>query len=416
MTPLPLPPLAVSLVLAFVLRALWALLIPVDPVSDSAAYSIFATNITEHGVYGFSPDQPGAYWAVGTAAIYAGAYMLFGTGSAFGVVAVNLLSALVVVWLLHDLGRRWFGETEGRIAALLFALWPMAIQFTTILASEIHFMALTLAALACWERAGRSAGGIVFLLLSGLFFAGTTYVRPVALLIPAALALAVVLRAPRAAPGAILKAVVTTALIFALVAPWSARNERVFGEPVFMSTNFWPNFWMGNHPGTDGEYARLPAETGDMTEIERAEHMKALALTDLRADPAGFVWRTVWKAVKLHERETIGVVWNEGGIAALVGGLGVTALKLVSTAWWYAVLIAALAGIVVLARRQGAWTTLICTPVWIWGYFTGVHAVIVVGDRYHMPAIPLIAVLAAVALSTLVTRVSERRGKQQSHA
>jgi len=408
MTALRLPTLAASLVLALVLRVLWALLIPVDPVSDPAAYATFATNIVEHGVYGFRPDTPGAYWAVGTAAIYAGTYMVFGVGSAFGVVAVNLVSALVVVWLLHDLGRRWFGEAEGRIAALLFAVWPMAIQFTTILASEVHFMALTLAALACWERAERSAAGIALLLLSGAFFAGATYVRPIALLIPAALALAVLLRAPRAAPGAILKAAVTTALIFALVAPWSARNERVFGEPVFMSTNFWPNFWMGNHAGTDGEYLPLPAETQGMSEIERSEHMKTLALADLRADPAGLVWRTLWKAVKLHERETIGVAWNEAGIAALLGGMGVMALKLLSTAWWYAVLIAALAGTVVLARRQGIGATLLCTPVWLWGYFTGVHAVIVVGDRYHMPAIPMIALLAAVALSAVLQRRSER--------
>jgi 4-amino-4-deoxy-L-arabinose transferase-like glycosyltransferase len=416
MTPLPLPPLALPLGIALVLRGVWALLIPVDPISDSAAYATFATNIVEHGVYGFSPDTPGAYWAVGTAAIYAGAYMLFGTGSALGVVAVNLLSSLVVVWLLYDLGRRWFGEAEGRIAALLFALWPMAIQFTTILASEIHFMALTLAALASWDRAGRSAGGIAFLLLSGALFAGATYVRPIALLIPAALAIAVLLRAPRAVPGAILKAAVVTALIFALVAPWSARNERVLGEPVFMSTNFWPNFWMGNHAGTNGGYMPLPPDTEGMTETERSDHMKALALLDLRANPAGFVWRTAWKAMRLHERETIGVVWNEDGIATLVGGVGVMALKLLSTAWWYVMLIAALAGIVLLLRRQGIWATLLCTPVWLWGYFTGVHAVIVVGDRYHMPAIPMIALLAAVALAALARRASDRRRDHHRHA
>jgi uncharacterized membrane protein len=120
--------------------------------------------------------------------------------------------------------------------------------------------------------------------------------------------------------------------------------------------------------------------------------------------------------VKLHERETIGVVWNEAGIVALLGGVGVTALKLLSTAWWYAVLIAALAGIAVLVRRQGIWTTLLCTPVWLWGYFTGVHAVIVVGDRYHMPAIPMIALLAAVALSAFASRASERGGEQHGHA
>lgn len=403
-----------TLCLALALRLAWAFLIPIDPVSDSAAYATFATNIVEHGVYGFVPEEPGAYWAVGTAAIYAGAYAIFGTGSAIGVVFVNMLSSIAVVWLLHHLGRRWFGEAEGRMAALLFAVWPMAIQFTTILASELHFMALTLAALACWDRAGRSFGGVAFVVLSGAFFAGATYVRPIALLIPAALAVATLLHSLKAAPGAVLKAALVTAVIFALVAPWSARNERVLGKPVFISTNFWPNFWMGNHLGTGGGYTELPAETKAMTEIERSEHMKELAVAELYADPAAFLWRTVWKSLKLHERETIGVVWNEAGIKKLVGDQGVTALKLLSTMWWYGVLLLAIAGVVLLVRGQGFVTTLLSPAVWLWGYFTGVHAVIVIGDRYHMPAIPMISLLAAVALVAFGRRSLGSGGKQQT--
>lgn len=402
MTRLPLPTLPVTLILALALRLVWALFIAVDPVSDSQAYHIFATNIAEHGVYGFTPDEPGAYWAVGPAAIYAGAYLVFGSGSALGVVFVNLLSSLVAVWLLHDLGRRWLGEAEGRIAALLFALWPLTIQFTTVLASELHFIALTLAALTCWDRVRGTLGGLGWLLLAGVFFGAATYIRPIALLMPAALALAAVLQAPRTFLPMVAKAVVATALIFAVVAPWSARNERVFGTAVFMSTNFWPNFWMGNHSGTNGGYMPLPPETRGMSEIERSEHLKSLSIAELRDNPLGFVWRTTWKSVRLHERETIGVAWNERSLVARIGGTGTTAVKTVSTAWWYAMLIAALGGIVVLARRKGWWEALLSTPVWLWLYFTGVHAVIVIGDRYHMPAIPMIAILAAMGIVAAV--------------
>jgi 4-amino-4-deoxy-L-arabinose transferase-like glycosyltransferase len=385
------------------MRLVWAFIIPVDPVSNSAAYETFATNIAVHGVYGFEPDTPGAYWAVGPAAIYAAAYLVFGTGSAVGVVTVNLISAMVVVWLLHDIGRRWFGETEGRIAALLFALWPVAIQFTTVLASEIHFMALTLAGLAAWDRV-QGGKALLWIVAAGIAFGAATYVRPIALLVPAALAMAAVLRAPRTALPQVVKAAVATALIFAVVAPWSARNERVLGEPVFMSTNFWPNFWMGNHPGTQGHYVELPAEVAEMGEIERSDYLKDVSIAYLREDPAGFVWRTIWKAVLLHERETIGVAWNNDAIVALSGSLGATALKALSTGYWYAALLAALAGMVVLVRDRGGWAALLAEPVWLWLYFTAVHAVIVVGDRYHMPAIPMIALLAAVALARLGAR------------
>ena len=394
--------LPVLLGLALALRLGWAALVPVEPVSDSAAYDTFARNIAFHGVYGFTPDEPGAYWAVGTAAIYAGAYLILGA-NALSVVLVNLLSSLVAVWGLWDIGRRWFGEAEGRIAALLFACWPMAIQFTTVLASELHFIALTMLGLMAWDRARdpRSGGFWVWTLAAGLAFAGATYVRPIALLVPAALALAALLHAPRRSVGDILKAAVVTALVFLSVSPWSARNERLFGEPVFMSTNFWPNFWMGNHPGTNGEYSPLPEETGSLSETGRSDYMRELALEHLRADPLGFVTRTVRKSVLLHQRETIGVAWNAAGVRALAGETGATMLKLVSTLWWYAMLAAALAGAVLLVRRRGLRGALFAPPVWLWLYFTAIHAVIVVGDRYHMPAIPMIALLAAVTFGSV---------------
>ncbi|MEO1606444.1 MAG: glycosyltransferase family 39 protein [Pseudomonadota bacterium] len=397
--------LPVLLILALALRLVWAALIPVDPVSDANAYHTFAQNIAFHGVYGFSPEVPGAYWAVGAAAIYAGAYMLFGA-TGFAVVLVNLISSLVAIWGLWDLGRRWYGETAGRIAALLFALWPMTIQFTTVLASELHFIALTLLGLMAWDRARTPTGGAfwVYTLLGGLALAAATYIRPIALLIPAALAFAILVSRPKESLGPLLKAAVITALIFACVAPWSARNERVLGERVFMSTNFWANFWMGNHPGTNGEYAPLPPEQAGLSEIARSEMMREISLGHLRDDPAGFIWRTIWKSFRLHQRETIGVTWNEGGLTALVGDTGATLIKLGSTAWWYAVLAAGLAGVLVLWRRRGVWLTLLAPPVWLWLYFTGVHAVIVVGDRYHMPAIPMIALLAGLALSQFLER------------
>lgn len=401
-------PIVGGLLLGALLRVVWMLLIPVDPVSDAAAYQTFATNIVLHGVYGWTPDQPGAYWAVGPSAIYAAGYLLFGVDNPLAVLVPNMVSSLAIIWLLYDLGSRWFDARTGLVAAGLFAIWPMAIQFTTVLASEVHFMALTLAALAAWERSGLGLRGLAWLGLSGLMFAAATYVRPIALLIPAALAMATLIRTLRLPWGDLAKAALTTALIFAAVAPWSARNERIFNEPVFMSTNFWANFWMGNNPETDGSYMPLPDAVNGMSEIERSDYLKAVSVAYLQEAPGDFVLRTLWKTLRLHERETIGVGWNEVALRDLVGPTGVTLAKLVSTGFWYLMLACALAGMVLLARRDLGWRVIVSPAVWLWLYFTGLHAVIVVGDRYHMPAIPLIALLAAVTLARLTTPAPER--------
>lgn len=394
------PSLLAILALGFALRLIWALLIPVEPISDAAAYQTFATNLVNHGVYGFTPEKPGAYWAVGTAALYAGVYLVFGVGSNLGVVLVNLISGMVVIWAVHQVGRLWFNARVAGWAALAIALWPLLIQYTTVLASELHFIALCLLGLVGWAEAHRRKGlqGWLWLLAGALAFAAATYMRPIALLVPAALAIAALLSAPRQAIWPILRAGLVTALIFAAVAPWSARNERVFGEPVFMSTNFWANFWMGNTPQGVGEYHPLPPETKGMTEIERAHYMKELALADIRTDPASAVWRVLKKSVRLYQRETIGVGWNGAALRRLGGDNLVTGLKVVSTGYFYVVLAMALGGLWFVMRNQGWWQGLLSPTVWLWLYFTAIHAVIVVGDRYHMPAIPFIALLAGFAL------------------
>ena len=50
------------------------------------------------------------------------------------------------------------------------------------------------------------------------------------------------------------------------------------------------------------------------------------------------------------------------------------------------------------ARREGLWAALTHPALAVWAYFTAVHAVIVIQDRYHLPATPMIASFAAVAL------------------
>lgn len=393
------PNILLTLMIALAVRLAWAAMIDVNPVSDSYAYNSFATNLVEHGVFGLDPDKPSAFWAVGTPAIYAGAYLLFGING-FAVVFVNLISSVLAIWFTYAVGRLYFNETTGRMAALLLALWPVTIQFTTVIASEIHFMAAMMAALYFWEKARFGPRSFwAYIALSGLCFAAATFIRPVAQLIPIVLLILAVLRMDRPLWHQLLKTGVVIALIFAAIAPWSARNERVFGTPVSISTNFGPNFWMGNHPGTEGGYAPLPAWTDEMGEVERADALKEEAFAYVRDEPWAFVTRTIWKAFKLHDRETIGVAWNSEEIRDLVGISGETVLKLVSSLYWYATIALTLAAVFVLGRKGYGYQGLLAPPAILILYLVAVHAVIVIADRYHMPQIPLMALMAAAFLT-----------------
>lgn len=402
------PPMLWGIVaLGAVLRIAWALYMPVNPVSDSMAYHTFATNIAEHGVYGWQPDNPGAYWPVGTSAIIAAIYMLFGPG--FGpVVVFNILVGTAVIVQIFWLARHWFDTTAGLFAALIIAVWPSLVMYVSILASEVIFIFLVLGGLIAFERKWRSIW--IGILLAGLIWTAAAYVRPVALLVPLVFGAARLLRGRESLLPLLLRVGVIYVMMMALIAPWSARNEAVFGERVMISTNFGPVFWMGNNPDTTGAYQSLPEWTRQVSETERASRLKAEAFDYVAAEPGAFVLRTVQKFAQMHARETIAVAWNAQGIVERVGTTGREIFKAVTSGYWFGVLIAAVFGLWLLWRSSGLWQMMIHPAFLGWMYFTWVHAIIIQGDRYHFPAIPFVAVLAALALAAW--RARRQRGAE----
>ncbi|MFE3837881.1 ArnT family glycosyltransferase [Pseudogemmobacter sonorensis] len=403
------PPLAI-LALGMAIRLVWVALVPVDPVSDSHAYQVFALTLAREGVYGWTAAEPSAYWAVGTAALVAAGYLLFGE-TPLVVVGLNLIASLAMIWLSWRIAERLWGASAGRIAMALMAFWPNLIFFTSVLSSELFFLALSLAGVWFWllreTWSLRDARGLPALLASGLFFAAACYVRPVALLLPVVLWMVTWPQGLRQSARALAGAGVVLAIIYLCALPWSMRNQAVLGADALISTNFGPNLWMGNNPASDGGYMDLPPEVASMSEGARAEYLGAIAKDYMRENPGQTLLRTLKKAVQLHGRETIGVAWNEAAIRALGGDGLLAAAKLVATGWWYSLVLAAGTGIVLL-WREGGWRAALFNPaVAIWGYVTLVHAVIVVEDRYHMPASPWIAMLAAVALARLLARDRE---------
>lgn len=396
------------LVLALVLRGGWGLAVPVVPMSDSQVYDNGARSLALG--LGFAVDVGGplsAFWPVGTSFLYSIPYRLFGFH--YGpIVVLNAVLGTLSVALVMLLARRWFDEQVALLAGALLALWPSQIEFTTVLASETPYIAFTLLALWLWseERIGWGARSVGV----GILLAACAYIRTTATLLPLLFGLFRVCRGGRfgsttLAVGAIL------GFIAVLVAPWTYRNYRVLGEPVAIATNSGANLWMGNNPQTTGEYMDEPPMPG-MNEVERDRHMKGLALEYIRQHPGRFLLRTGLKLLRLHERESIGVNWNEAGLAqrfppTVVSSEGqesvrphrvVMLLKLGSNAYWWAMLALGLAGIILLSRTIGIGRAVLHPAVLWWAYYGALHAITVIQDRYHFPSIPMIAILAALTV------------------
>ncbi|MEP1202179.1 MULTISPECIES: ArnT family glycosyltransferase [Rhodobacterales] len=388
-----------------ILRLIWVLLVPVEPVSDSAAYDTFARNIWQHGVYGWKPDEPSAYWAVGTSALVAATYCVLGD-TYWGVVGLNLLAAFVTMVLVWRIGVAQFGERAAFWATLLVAFWPNLIFFTSVLSSELYFIAMVLGGLYFWCR--QTGNCWINLLICAVIWGLACYLRPVILLYPGALVIASLSHGLRATALVLVKGGVVIGLITLIASPWTMRNEAVIGKPYMISSNFGPNLWMGNNPDSTGGYMPLPAETQEMSEVEREEYLADLAKTYIREDIPRFIRGILGRVVTLHNRETIGVVWNEAQLENRVSSTGVLIAKALASGYWYALILTALAGIVVLLGRMrlGA----LFHPVFgSWAYFTAVHAIIVAEDRYHMPSSPFIALLAGVFFAAAIQAYQSNR-------
>jgi 4-amino-4-deoxy-L-arabinose transferase-like glycosyltransferase len=388
------------LAVALLLRAAWALAVPVQPVSDSGVYNLLARNLANGIGYCWGSGNPTAYWPVGTSFVYSVFFRVFGLSYA-PIVIFNIVISLATIWLSMLLAKRWFNRKVALVAGYLAACWPVQIEFTTVLASELIFNFLLVALLAVWEW--EKLNPWVKAVLIGLLSAAACYVRPIAMLLPVIL-YALSINRERKYTMPVARAVVAMLAMALAIAPWSQRNTRIFGNFEIISTNGGPNLWMGNNPASHGGTTPLPADVVKMPEGARDLYLGHIAKTYIREYPGSFLLRTLKKAVLLHNHETIGVHWNMPTLESRYGQRAVWLLKLGSDLFWWAALLLGMAGTSVITMRHGIWALFSSPPAALWAYFIALHAVIVTQDRYHFPCLPFIGMLAAVALCAMWER------------
>jgi hypothetical protein len=395
------------LTVSAILRILWAVAVPVHPVSDSYAYDVFAQNLAKGIGYAWGPENLTAHWPVGTSFIYSVLYRIFGF-TYTPIVVFNVLISLGTIWLSMALARRWFNERVAIITGLVFTFWPSQIEFTSVLGSELIFNFSLLIWLAVWDLAPLNRWAKTFLI--GFLAAATCYIRPVALVLPVVFCFVEFLR-ERKYLHPIARVAIVLLTMAVLIAPWSIRNTRIFGRFVQISTNGGVNFWEGNNPTSNGETEDLPPDAAKMQEADRDIYLGNIAKAYVRQYPGRFVIRTLKKAVLLYDHETIGVHWNPG-LTERYGDRVILPLKLLNDLYWWLILALGLIGSGVLVSQRGIWVAITSIPILMWLYFTALYAVFVVQDRYHFPALPFIAMLAGVALNAF----AQRRAAQKAPA
>ena len=384
------------LLLAIVLRVLWAYFVPVIPVSDSFLYNEFAKSIASGKGYAFPNGEMTAYWPVGTSAIYSVFYRVFGFNF-LPIVLLNIFLGSLITYLTYKIAHRYMGDKIGLFSAFYVAIWPILIQFTTILASELLFIFFLLTALYVWgsNRIPAFPRAVIW----GAFVCFATYVRPTAFPLILILPTICLLRGDKfkLTFTSFLLATITAVMLFS---PWVIRNQQVFGEFVLVSANGGVNLWMGNNPSSNGGYKQLPDITFK-NEVERDKFFKQEAIKFIKDNPLTYLSLGIKRAIITYKAETIGVVWNDYLVKNYNENI-LLGLKLISSIYWWLLLLMAIFGgyMSLSAHKLTIFHPLIIVPA-----FFFVFPILTVGqDRYHLPLNPFIAILAGFFTHTLILK------------
>jgi tetratricopeptide (TPR) repeat protein len=162
--------------------------------------------------------------------------------------------------LLAYAARRVYNDAAGVAAGVLLALWAPAIFFDSLLQKsvlDVFFVSLTVWLVVRVGTAGgqlrghRSDRAWPWLGL-GLTVGALSLTRENALVF-----VAILLAWALMGPGRLRRAGMFVAGFAIVVAPVAARNSRLGGGFYVTTSQFGPNFYIGNNPRADGTYASL---------------------------------------------------------------------------------------------------------------------------------------------------------------
>jgi 4-amino-4-deoxy-L-arabinose transferase-like glycosyltransferase len=397
-----------------VVRLAWAAYAarPPQGLHDPARYLAYGQSLASGDGYRdpFSHQftayyPPGYPWFVGGVTWLTRHVVPIGVPKAVAV--VQALLALVIIACTAFIAARVAGRRAAVVAAWLVALWPSLVLYGTAVLSETLCTALLLAAIAVlvrcpWDRAVRRADLIAF----GLLLGTGALVRPqiVVVLVAAAATWWLASRDWRAAARSF--GIVAVVLVVVLV-PWFVRNQNRLGLFV-LSTNTADDLCIGHNDQANGGFLLLeqcaqesPAQ-GRAAEVHHYHQNLSDAISWALHHPVREVQLVPERAWHLLSDDGDALRDTQSyGDDDFIDGRIVSALGALSNAWYATVIVFGVAGAAMLADRrrpQGLFVVLAAASILVLplAFF---------GDpRFKVPALPLVAVIAAVPLSRVLSR------------
>jgi len=386
---------------------------------DEAEYHEIARNIADGKGFAGMSGEPTGRRAPIYPAMLSVLYNAVGPNKAVARL-VQVLMGVLIVALIYLLGRRYFGENVGLLAAALSALNPFLMFVSGYMLSENLFVVVILSALLCLPTPSAFGASLRRLIAAAVILAVAALTRPTAVALTIWIFAASLLLSQLPWKTRLIRLGVVVAVCFVITMPWMIRNARLFNAWVGITTYSGVIFFQGNNPKTldiphyRGGVAPIPALPRYQDLIKLDEHARSKFAFKMGRQFLRHNWRAIPK-MAWWKFERFWRLKSDVGLSGIRSGwwfdnstfLGALAARF-DAGFIYAIVVFPLfvAGIVL---TRGRWRDL----VFLYGVVV-VHTAIAVvffgSIRQRVPVEPVIAILAAAALVTIVRRYRGPRG------
>lgn len=370
-----------------------------EPESDELAYKSIALNVV---------GGKGIIDSMGNHAMYNVGYPLLVLSPVFFFLGDNVFVARLVhivlgggtIILCYLVAREAGAGRLGRLmAAAIWAVYLPASVYVVYLLKENLMTPLMLGLVWCALKLARKPSkgvavgcGALIGLLALTGNAGLSLVAVVGLalvLMPATLAERVTV------------AILVLLMSSAICGPWLVRNMQVLGAPV-LNTNGGFNLYLGNNPAATGMFVSI-AETPlgsswealrKTGEVHASEILKQEAIAWIKTHPTEFATLALKKAAYFWTPPFHGGKSEQSSVE-----------KVVRLAWaiQFLILVAAALSTLLIRKMRNKRTVILWLAV---ACYTAVHMLFYVIFRYREPIMPVVGILAALAMEFFYFRAS----------
>jgi Dolichyl-phosphate-mannose-protein mannosyltransferase len=364
------------------------------PMDDPDNYAPLARSLALGK--GFSQsDRPTAYRPPLYPLLLAPGVWLFPNDSGVWVRSLHLLLGAGTAGLVGAAGRRW-GMSRRQIytAALIVALDPVLVVQSRSVMTETLAAFLLAAALAAVADASWLRGSI----LGGLALGSAALCRPSTLAAAGLIALFSTVFGPGTTSRKFARTFILGAVVILVLLPWSVRNLRAFGEPIWTTTHGGFTLALANNAEYYADVLDGPAATVWSGSSQRAWQLRISRATSGMSEPEADRWlrgealgiaRDRPLAFARASLARLGRFWGLAPSAAVYP----TWLRVITAAWTLPLWAALIWGMC----RRDLWSWPRAAAPAIVLALSVVHAVYWTDLRMRAPIVPAIALIAASA-------------------